>query len=574
MLVDRKVVYKVFRDGMYIGMLPNVVSEFVYRQQLNSAGTELVIDVKQSLDTAAEAVESIQDELGNSITTETGEVITTERSVELLGSKDSGALVANNNDIEAWEISSDHPNGILVFSGYVSRWQSVVGEDDITNVHVISNGIDLDDYVIGTSPFVLVTDQDSSDGFGILGNSSQPNRDTDKYGQTVTNLAYGLSRVDLQLSVGTEVGGGTYPASADVTLRFYQGTPTAFDAATLLQTVTTTISNGLPTYDWVPFVFSEEVQLLAASGYFFTIEANDYIQLKLASNNPFSDGDAFQRFNYGTTIMLTNEYDLAFRLYTGSILVNADFTSYDPSNMVTDSMGIYQSQGGEANYNPSSIDLTGISVDYTFRMATMLDVVKKARELAPADWYWYVDPATRLLYFKPTATSPSHHFIKGRHLESLSITASVESIVNVVYFTGGPVGGVNILGKFSDVPSLSVNRLNMSQQNDNRVIDEGTAQILAENYMAENSNETFLSTVTILASQYDISTIHLGDTSVFESFGSFVDVLLFQITELERHTDYVVLTLGKLPFRADSNVDQIKRDLQKQQTLDNPDQPG
>lgn len=572
MNVERKYLYKMFLAGTYLGLLPNVTSEFTYTQLINTAGVDITIDVKQSLDTADEPVEPLQDELGNDITTETGEVITTERSTELVGVKGSGAIIASGNDIEIWEVSDDYPSGVLVFSGYISEWKGQVDGASILSLRAISDGTDMDDYIIGDNAFILEESSVYDGNAQFLARVGQVTPfGAYMFGQEYTfTPGFILSNHTLHLALG-DVSQAIYPTIANVTLNIYEGAP--LGAKTLLVSITTPITNVYPTFSDISFILPTAITFEDGTRYFFTVTADDYVMLGSRSST------TYPRMYSGDGTNLTAQFgvdmNIAFGLYSGDLLTDANYSNVDPADIVRDAIDeSYTPQGGLVNYSGSSIEDAGTSVSYSFRMATMLDVVNKARELAPANWYWFVDPATQLLTFKSTSATPDHLFIKGRHLGEIEISSTIENITNVIYFTGGPTAGVNLLKKFIDTDSLAVNRLNMKKLNDNRVVSAGDAQTLSENYMDENSDEEFLATITVLATTYDIKLINPGDTVGVRGLGNFVDRLVLQVHGLRRHADFVTLTLGKLPFRNDMYVESLKRALDDEQTLDNPDVPS
>lgn len=572
MIVERRHVYKVFLDGQYLGMLQNVVSQFGYTQQINTPGTETNIDVSQSLDTASEPVEPLQDELGNSITTEDGQVITTERSTELIGVKGSGAIIASGNDVEIWEISDDHPNGVLVFSGYMSRWKGKIGSGDNISIKVISEGIDTDDYIIGDNAFVLEHASVYDGNAQFLARVGQVTPfGAYMFGQEYTfTPGFILSNHTLHLALG-DVSQAIYPTVANITLNIYQGDP--LGASTLVSSVTTAMTNVYPTFSDISMILPTPITIQDGVRYFFTVTADDYVMLGSRSST------TYPRMYSGNGTNLTSQFgvdmNIAFGLYSGDILTDANYTDQDPGDMVRSAMdNSYSPQGGVVVYTVSSIDDAGVLVSHQFKMATLLDVIKQARNYAGGNFYWYVDPATRVLYFKATATTATHRFIKGRHVGDTEVSSNIEGIVNVVYFTGGPTAGVNLLKKFTDTNSLARNRINMQKMSNNRVTGATQAQVLAENLMDEHSEEDFLMVLKVLASTYDIDSINPGDTVTVEGNGNFIDHLVLQITSLHRARNFVELIVGELPIRADMLTQKLKNDIDDVQTLDNPDVPS
>lgn len=571
--LERKHYYKVSRNGTYLGLLPNVVSPFTYDQDINTGSSETVIEVMKSLDSAFEDVLNLETEAGDPITTEDNQNLTTERSEEYIGEKDSGFIIANGNDIEVYEYSDDDPNGVLVFSGYISNWKNTVGFGDKTEITVISNGKDLDDYVYGNSAFTLQTSQTTTDDFFDFAPAGSTGRYVSVGGkaidimtQSFSGLSYTLSKLSFELARGTNSGG--IPSSVTVTMKLYEG---SIGSGTLLDTVTATVSTAYPTFTYTDFVLNTPIALNSSTTYHVRLTTSDYTSAKVNSAGGYAGGE--HQF-YVTSAGWSGSigYDMTFKLYSGSILVDAAFTSTDPSVMIKNALD--DGYGGLVTYTGSSIDLTGLSITYTFKLATVLEIIKKALELAPSGWYWFVDPATQILTFKATPTTPTHLFTLHKEVEKLEFESSIEHIKNVVYFSGGPTAGVNLLKLYTDSDSLAINRRGLVRLADNRVTVAATAQTLSESLMDENSDEEFLSTATILAEKYDIDSIQLGDTVAFQSFGNFIDRQVLQITKIKRGGDYVTLTLGKLKLKTSTYVEQIKRDLENQQTLDNPNTPS
>ncbi len=62
------------------------------------------------------------------------------------------------------------------------------------------------------------------------------------------------------------------------------------------------------------------------------------------------------------------------------------FNSTDPSDIVKNGITTFQSVSGSTiSWNSSSIDVSGTTVSYTFKLNTYMELLKKAIELAPSD---------------------------------------------------------------------------------------------------------------------------------------------------------------------------------------------
>lgn len=576
--MDVKHLYKAYRNGVYLGLIYPVISEFDYHQDINTVSTELEIEVAQNFVSFDDSLESIETEDGEDITTEDDIVITTSGELLNYGDKDSGLVIADGNDIEVWEYTDNNPDGVLVFYGYQTRTRGSI--DDVLTLTVVSQGIDTNNHVYGNSAFVLQTSQNVSADFVDFAPAGSTGRylsiggkAIDIIAQSFSGHSYTLSKLRFEMARGTYTGG--IPSSVTVTLSFYQG---AIGSGTLLDTVTANPSTGYPTFGDVDFILNTPITLVSSNTYHVRLTTTDYTSIRVSSvgggtGSYGGGGFQFHVLSAGGWSGVGAD-DLSFKLYTGTILVDAEFLATDPADMVREAVDGYP---GVVSYTGSSIDNTSYSLDYTFKLATVEEIIRKSRELAPANWYYYVDPATQILYFKETPTTATHLFTVGNHILDFMWESTIEGIKNVVYFTGGPTSGVNLLKKYTDVTSLAVNKVGLERLTDNRIVtaNEDAAETLSNSYMEENSTQVFKANpVTIHARSYDINTINIGDTVKVQATNSFISDIIFQITSKRRLSDSVTVTFGKLPIRSSTYVDGLKRRLDDQQTLDNPDAPS
>lgn len=226
--------------------------------------------------------------------------------------------------------------------------------------------------------------------------------------------------------------------------------------------------------------------------------------------------------------------------------------------------------------------LTNLTTNYTFTAETTLAGIKAIFSLAPANWYWYIDPATNILYFDKYSTSADIMIIKGRHIDTLNLISTKENIVNVVYFTGGKdIAGNNIYVVVNG--TRGNNRRGLKQLSDNRVnsVNLGgdseayaTATLIAQNYIDNTANRTYNSTITIQGGTMDLNLLSLGAVLGFSGFGTFIDNLLLPIVSITPKPDSVTCTIGSLPKRISETVQQIFNQLNEIQTIANPDVPS
>jgi hypothetical protein len=222
---------------------------------------------------------------------------------------------------------------------------------------------------------------------------------------------------------------------------------------------------------------------------------------------------------------------------------------------------------------------TGNSLTYTFKLQTVLQAIQTVFNAAPANWYWYVDPATNVLNWAATNTTADLTIIKGKHINTLEIEATKENIKNVVYFAGGDDGtgtSTNILVKRN--ATISPNRVGLAILSDNRInsTNGGTtaAALFANEYLADNAAETYITNVTLLDRMIDTNLVKLGMMIGFSGFGNFADSLLLQVVGIQRTPDQAILQLGTLPIRASQAVSQLQAEISAQQTVNTTATPS
>lgn len=739
--------YKISNSlGQYLGLLQNVTSDFNYNQNIGTSFAQVEITVGQSADTAGLPVSPLLDVTGNNILDETGNQITDDGVGDIVGSNNPSNLIQNNNQIQIIEYSQWNPNGVVVFSGYISKWKATFGSKDDIVITCISNGQDLNNY--------LVPGESSAD---------QSQTQIDAYVQIQESQKIGSFRVGQTFTVGsgiTSVSGiqvwlGMNGSPEQITLKLWSSLADAGVGTSPLATATGQITTNVMT--GVTFTFQTPVTVTPNTQYFFTVQATD----AFGANIYFKQSDVYAggTMYYSTGGTYTNAgyatYDLAFYTYFISTSVAVPYAGFDVTGVLNTIMANYISAGGGVrvpkpvinqkfqynfydtqytngtkvtyygqtftpsqdtevdliqlymginvagpatytislvqgdptqdvlNYNgvatvniggsnvflannvtgsvnnpgvvsflipqnaqnqnivlkkgvqyyvlvglgvsgstitqmfgstgaptdsqigplytaslsangtanptknsnhylymniglispyPQSTSLfsayawTFNSITYTFKLQTMQQAIQKLLELAPADWYWYVDPATNILYFSEEGTTADFTLIKDRHLSELDIEATKENIKNVAYWTGGDdgTGSKNNILVIQKSP-LGNNRVGLGLLSDSNVNSTNggkiTGSLLAQEYLNENASETYITNVTVLNSTIDTSQIKLGNIIGFAGFGNFVDQLLLPVVGINRTPDYVTLQLGSLPPRPTRAIALIQNQL-------------
>ena len=97
---------------------------------------------------------------------------------------------------------------------------------------------------------------------------------------------------------------------------------------------------------------------------------------------------------------------------------------------------------------------------------------------------------------------------------------------------------------------------------------------MAEADVAENKDEQYQTTVTVVDQTMDTTTLKPGLVIGFNGFGTFIDNLQAQIVRVDYAPEEVTLTLGLLPKRLTPQFEKITRGLIGLQTVDNPTTPS
>lgn len=568
--VPKRYLHKVFNDGVYLGNLPKVVSPFGYALDINSVGSSLVVECGVSADTSALPGDRLVTEAGDPITTELGEYIYTDGQPPIIGAGNSldPFLIQNGNRVEIWEYSYYHPNGKLVFSGFVNRIEAGfgTGAENKIKLLLLSYGSDLDDFIARGSPFAYTLDQSQGlNGLYTLITQDSKGAGWQRYGQTFQPGA-GVSNLGA-IDVGLN-------GNCEVTLSVYNGLTGSLIGSTT-QTITT---NG--GYQVIRFAFASLIPVASGSQYFFTLAVGAGQQCYVHYNTDnYANGSMYSSSYSGGSGggAYTNmaAYDINFWTYYGANTTTATYTNKDPSTgMLAPIVTDYNLRGGRIVWTASSIDATGLSLTALFNTETILDALKKCLSLSPNGFYYYVDLGTGVLYFKRTLTTPTFKLIKGRHLNKLNLVMSIENVKNDLLFSGAETAGTNLFTEYRDQDSIGNYGLRLERKSDNRVSVQATADAIGDSFLDENKDEYYETTVTVLDTTIDTSLFRPGDTIGLRGFGSFIDNLMLQVVRLEYNQAGVNLTIGNMPKRFSDEFEKIFRGLTAQQTVANPSAPS
>lgn len=571
--VPTRIDYKVYsRDGNYLGLLPNVTSKLAFPEDINSAGTSIVITCGKKVENPVTATPLL---------TEGGDVITTEDDLPILatetelqvttGDSPDEAIFKNSNRVKAWLYNKYYPNGRLMFSGQINRVNFKYGGGDATvALTVYSDGLDLNNFVARGYPFSYTTDVTQNSQNGVV-TVTQGSKDASwrRYGQTWRSggSANNIGAIVLKLK-----------GTANVTISVYQGgRPGA--GGSLIGSVTKSVAVGSATN--IQFEFAQLIPISPNTEYFMAISVNPGKTITVyrhSSSSTYTNGTQY-RSDYagGSGGGLYYEYggDLFFLTKYGAPTTTATYSSQDPVTGMGSGIFLdYNARGGLITER--DFEATGLSLTYTFVVAFIYDALKKILELCPTGYYAYIDVGTAEIDIKQTSETPDFTVVRGRHINELNIDLTIEQVKNYFLFTGGESGGNNLFREYSDSQSSSLYGIRTAAKTDNRVTLTPTADAIGDTFIEENADEQQETSLVVLNQHIDITKLTPGKTIGFKNFGNFIDNLVLQIVRREgNYSDGVAtLTLGRLPVRMNDMVQQINRQLLDEQTINNPSAPS
>jgi len=568
---NKTILYKVYDiNGVYLGTLPKVTSEFTYSQDINTAGSEIKVTVGASLDEAGV-------ELDNDL------LLIAEGDYLLLDSSGDRLVLDSNvvfntipmslaHRLEVWLYYDGAVNGIKKFDGIIVEWES----DEINSTISLSAwhwGAKLDHHLLRVLPYTDVASNEFQDDEINLQPAGTKDANNVIYalGETFTLVAPAtISSVFIQASYN-EVN----PFDASAAVRIVGGTPLARGAT--FQTASRSITGQLLTE--IEFIFDTPSEL-PAGDYFIEVEnlvrsavPESYtFGVGIDTANNFASGALYTR-NDSSGWALSSGNDLTFRIVTSSGALANQFTSVDPSAIMRAAVDNFVAQGGRLSYNDESIEDTGSITSYTFRFNKIRDVINKVIELAPASWYWFIDMGTSLLHFHRQGNTPDHVIVSGKHVNDIKLRYSLQGVKNYIAFSGAEVTpGESLVRIDSNATSLSKFGTWLDTPSDNRVSTDSTAEILNKNNLSQNARPRFYTTLIVPSAVYDIETFLLGQMIGFAGFGNITDDLLLQIVGIDYQLDLIVMQLDQLVPTTSKRIEDIKRNLQKLETATTPDE--
>lgn len=254
-------------------------------------------------------------------------------------------------------------------------------------------------------------------------------------------------------------------------------------------------------------------------------------------------------------------------------------TTEDPSTMLQEIITQYRTNNAAAkiNYTADSIDATSTARSYIFQALFYDEIFDVIRDLAPANWYWYIG-ADNIVHFHLKPTTATHDFIYGKHFRKIDVFKNMEQISNGYLFKGGSDAQL-IYKNYLDATSVALYERRTAKKSDSRVTDTTTADSWADSYLDEMKNPIVKTTIEIADGNYDtkggydIDKINPGDTCKFSNLDpvtskTFSDNML--ITKVEYAPEKAILEIESVPIDLATQIFLIQKRLNERETTDVP----
>lgn len=565
--VPKRYAYKVYdNEETYLGNIPNVLTPFGFSEAIETAGATMELQIGLNPDISREPSKLLTTELGEPITTESGQRILVDGGVMpiTVGTDlDNNSLIKNGNRVVIWEYSYYYPNGKAMYSGQINKVGGKFGGAGNGTVKILlwNDATELDNYPARGVPPVYTAQQAQTtrtDDFNVTQDGDK-GAGWNRCGQVIVVVGGNIAAVTLGLE-----------GTARVTVSLYDQPNGA-----LLTSATRDIATVGSTQQ---FSFPDLIAGLNSAFIAVSVDPGQSIRVSRNTAGGYAGGDMYTSSyaggSGGGTYGSVAPHDMYFEAFSGVLSTSAAFASKDPTTeMLVPIMDDYNAQGGRII--ATDVDATGLSLSYTFSVQTIFEVIKAVKDMSPENWYWRIDMGTDELEFKPVADEPDFTLVKGIHIQELELWLTIENVKNKVLFSGGDTGGgQNLYKQYTDTDSMALYGPRLERKSDNRVTVSATADAIGNSYVAENSPEKQQTQVIIPASVMDITLLTPGKVVGFANFGNFIDQMQMLIVRRDYTPNAVTLTVGTLRQNLPVTVEQLKRDVVAEQTVANPTAPS
>lgn len=464
-------------------------------------------------------------------------------------------------------IANGYPRGRNYYKGYVSDYGFIYDTDkQTTGVKLLHMSEELNNEVYRTPDTLQYNGYDVGQNLAYgFGGFEKAEDETYMAGFTFTaGATFKLKRIVMGLS-------GWRDNIITITIRSGGVMGSGTELATATATITAAGINKLS------FSLPESIQLTNGSVYNVQVESAFYKQTMSQSypawlyvGTPYAGGTNYV-FKSGAWVEASSSYDIGFELWQEGGNTRVNELSIAPENIAKKVLDYNKTQGGLITYDKSTIDASFTIVSAPFNTNTLKESMDYILKLTPSNWFYYVDPGELLFNLHGQPSKVQQWFTLRKDIIRLELHKNIEQIVNDVLFTGG--GDPALFREYVDTASRGQWRKGLAKLSDNRVTDNGTADILMEAAADEVSQPIWLGTVEVLRSEHP-KFIRPGELSGFRNFGNIIDLLTVRIVAVDVSPDKYTVQLGAQIPKQSQRIEDIKRNLTRIEIENNPNAPS
>lgn len=530
-----------------------------------------------------------------------------------------------NNRVDIYVISDTYPQGLLKYCGKIMDYTPKFGSDENVRINLLSYGDDMQQlpYQGGASEAASLVN--SAGTVGINGNDGTTfglyysfiqavTTDSDQTDLTAmwfylyidpTTTAFNplATTFTLQIDLFDD-----YTAASDYLVN--KATPINYPR---IATMKATIPANSNTIGWVRFDVLDANDLPTAvrlnpSQKYYAVGAsfpptsngsagNVRYSTWFGVSTDYYAGGGLNLVHDGTppTVLGTAAYNLCFKMEKSYGATRTDVNSVDPSTALKMVIDDLNRQGCMITYDDTTIEMTGTIVSYDFNTLTGYEAWQACLKLAPANWITFIDMATLQVHLHPRDSATTYRLQMGRDVYLMQPFKRLENIINTVYFTGGPDplnSTQNLFKKFYDQASIDAFGMRAIKYTDSRVTKESTMQIIANALIRGHNAPQIQAEIDIIDGDIDIEVIRPGDLINVRGvtlepsnnvLGAFIlgqsylgfdiatiESMWLPIARLSYKGDTLRVVLDSSPNDVNKRVEDIARNLESQQVLNNP----
>ena len=368
-----------------------------------------------------------------------------------------------------------------IFKGYVSKYKIKLDGSGISGF-VKSHSQGLNDIKLQNPDPEIVDVSDSNDGTNTNRISISESATTAVAQAFVVNTAARLDYIRVMMSIDSSLGARR---GINTKIYLFRGAlPNNIAAAT---PVAVAFAYHIVTPSPADYFMHFETSVpLIAGTYHLVIETDSIYDFYIyrSSNNPYGSNAITINGNNRSTL----NRNLRLVLFGRDFSTTVTYANMKPSDMFKKVLDFAKSQGVLIDYNSASIEDSGPETyTRTFKNTIPLKALEKIRELAGADFYYYCDFGTGIVYFQRYSITVNRQLAYDHYSDMGGIEKNGEKIVNEVYFVGGKLsdGSALYVVVQSNKP---VKRRRVDEIRGNRVTDVATAKAIARAHLEANED--------------------------------------------------------------------------------------